>query len=1100
MKLIDLSVNRPVTVSMIIAILLFMGIISLQRIPIDLFPDIQKPVVRIQTRIPGSGPREVEQMVTQPIEREIATTENLVQMTSVSVEGRSEIRMAFRWNTNLDAAMMDLRQKLDMIRLLLPDEAEKPEIERFDPSADPILILDMSGPLDPDELRIYAEDHLAPHFDRVPGVAAVQVSGGAKREIRIEIDPDRLSKAGLTFNDVATVLRKENVAQPSGRMEEGRRELLVRTIAELRTAEQIGRLVLAERGSSRVRLQDVARVHETIAERREFARLDGQDCVQLEIFKENEANTLNVIDALQAKLKEIPLRKGIAVKTSYDQSMYIRDALGMVRTNAYIGGILAALILLLFLRNFRSAIIVSISMPVSILASFVPLYFTGISLNIFSLAGLALAVGLIVDNSIVILENIFRHMSEGASAHQASLTGTKEVETAVLASTTTTLAVFLPIVFVSGMAGQVFRDLSFSVAYVLGISELVAISLIPLAAARIFKRVAPLVAARKRVLDEEAVSTDDVQAGGEKSSKGPANVLTVEEQLSTDKQKKRLKRSRTEPFFNKLSHLIQTGYIWILTMVVGTLIRRVVFITIMALLFLITMYFLPALELFPRGSQRDYRIRLQAPPGLALEEADKVLKRAEQSLITSGQTETVSSTISDEGGVIKTELVILLKEAQTIPQALDNMHQLLVAQIPAGHSMEIQPISLLDDIMKEGRDPRTYGDIVFQIEGESLELLEQYTRKTRHELEKLPMIAEVMDTIPARKPEIRLILDRRLASDLGIRASELSETIQRALSGEVATSVLEGGRHIDIRIISQQASVASIEDIARLPLLVQSRTLNRTVPISRIARIERSTGPVEIQHYERQRVLYATARIASNHATGEALELLTNTEGSGTIDAIERPPGIRIRLGGAAQTMVESFSQLYFALAVAVVLVYMIMAAQFESLIHPFVVMFSVPLSLIGASLGLHFGNQQLSVTAFIGIIVLVGIAVNDAILLVSTTNLLRLRGLDRWEAITLAGQQRLRPIFMTTLTTVFGMIPLAWGLGPGSEFYEPLALVVIFGLLFATFLTLVLIPAVYVFIDDFGDILTFGVLRIRMTFFGWKKAAASSSDEHSRY
>lgn len=1081
MKIVDLSISRPVTVSMIIAMLVFLGAISLQRIAIDLFPEIQKPVVRIQTKISGSGPLEVEQLVTLPIEREIATTENLVQMTSKSVEGLSEIRLAFRWNTNLDATIMDLRQKLDIIQVLLPEEAEKPEIERFDPTADPVVILDMSGPMAPEKLRIYAEDTIAPHLDRVSGVAAVQVSGGAEREIRIEIDPDRLTASSLSFSDITELLRRENISQPSGRLEEGRKELLVRTLASLRTAEQIANLVIRRVGAKPVKLKDVALVEETTAERREFARLDGKECVKLRVFKENEANTLKVIDALLKKIESLPLSRGISIKTSYDQSTYIRDSLGMVRTNAYLGAFLAALVLLIFLRNIKSALIVSFSMPVSIVVSFVPLYFSGISLNIFSLAGLALAIGLIVDNSIVILENIFRKMSEGLNARQAALHGTKEVETAVLASTTTTMAVFLPIVFVSGMAGQVFKDLSFSVAYVLGISELVAISLIPLASARIFKGTAPLLAARYQRLmrskGSKHASDSDVSFSPQLPEMREINFIAQEEH-----------ESRFESISDSQSMRIQSFYTEVLNLFISSLPRRFFFVLSMTVLFFATILWLPSLELFPRGTQKEFRMRIQAPAGIALEEVDKLVLPAEIAFSNADQIQAVSSTITDNEGVIKADLVIIMNQSEQIEGVLEFLHGRIIEFIPAGYTVEIQPISILEDILKEGRDPRTYGDIVYFVEGEQMNLLENVTTQIRNKMASLPTVAETMDTIPARKPEIRIILDRERAADLGIRASQLSDTIQRALSGEVATTILESGRHTDIRIVSKGESIATVDDIARLPLLVDASMGNNTIPISRVALVERAMGPVEIQHFERERVLYATARVAAGHATGEVLEKLTNTDKDGSIDVMDIPAGVRIRLGGAAQTMVESFEQLSFALLVAVVLVYMIMAAQFESLSHPFVVMFSVPLSLIGATIGLHFGNQQLSVTAFIGIIVLVGIAVNDAILLVSTTNMLRMRGIDRWDAIVTAGQQRLRPIFMTTLTTVFAMMPLAWGIGPGAEFYKPLALVVIFGLLFATFLTLVLIPAVYIFVDDFGDIISFSILRIRMSISSFRR------------
>lgn len=1028
MGLTDICVKRPITTLMLMLVLIFFGMVAFFGLPRDLFPNISQPSLRVVTTYSGTAPQEMESLITESLEEVLTTVKGVKRIRSTSGEGYSNIVLDFDWGTKMDFAAMDVREKIDQVKGLLPEDADDPRIERFDPSAQPVIVINISSRsgaisrITPQELRQIAQYDMKPRLERLEGVAAVKVSGGRVPEILVAVDSARLEAYNISIDQVTQRLEEENLSRRGGRLEEARKEIIVRTAGEFTSVDEVKRVIVTSYEGTPIYLENLARVELVSKEQRDYARLNRSDCVELAVYKEAEGNTVRVSKAVQGMLER--LRKGfpaLEIFVSFDQSDYINESIQMVMGSARIGLFLTVIVLFLFLRSIRSTFVISLALPVSIIAAFMLFPMLRMSMNIFSLAGLALGVGMVVDNAIVILENIFRHITEGREPKQAAVTGTLEVGTAVMASTLTTLAVFLPIAFVKGLAGQIFRDLSCTVVFCLIFSLFVALTLIPMLSSRFLKR-----------KEEKTASIPS----GRESAKGPVMM-----------------------------------YSKMLGWVVETWVRRVVIVVIVVAVFIGSFAFVPGTEFFPSGVQREFEVSMRMPVGTSLPETDRIVRIAEGIIQRTAPGSALATRVLPCEG----HIIVTLKEIKGAEEALERVRERL--ERVAGADIRVRQISPLQGL---GAGSGGGSDIAIKVAGPDLDELRGLAQVVSQELELVDGLYDIGMGQGEGKPELQISIDRERAAGLGLSVDSIGSTIKSNLSGEVTTSMRRGNQEIDILVKGSQQSLQSVDSLRNL---VIRSPLGLQVPLYSVAEIRRALGPVEVEREERQRIMTVTAEVSKGVALGDVTGRLANPEHTGLLDKLSKPEGYSFKVGGASETMRDSFSALSVAMIIAVLLVYMVMAAQFESLIHPFVIMFSVPLSLIGVFPALALLGLKLSITAFIGVIMLAGIVVNNAIILIDYINILRARGLDRNDAILLAGRTRLRPIFMTATTTVFGMVPLALGLGPGAELYRPLAVVVISGLTLSTLLTLVFIPTVYCLVDDVQDLASLLVLKLKIMF-----------------
>ena len=1085
MKLVDISTRRRVTIGMFTLAALIFGFVSLSQLKINLLPDLAYPTLTVRTEYVGAAPVEIENLITKPIEEALGVVKNVQQLRSVSRTGQSDVVLEFAWGTNMDLARQDLRENLDA--LVLPLDADRPLILRFDPSLDPIMRYGLyeddadntriaegatesgvrtiadSESADSDEvsltrLRRLADEQIKKELESALGVAAVKISGGLEDEVQVLVDQQRLSQLGLEIEAVGRVLGAENVNLSGGRLEEGQQQFLVRTINQFQTVEQIANVIVDQRGGTPVYLRDIATVDLGHKERESITRIDGREAVEIAIYKEGDANTVAVAENIAAKLDRVNdlLPANVKLINIYDESTFINSAVGEVVNAGLIGGILAILILYLFLRDFRTTIIIGLSIPVSVVATFALMYWSDLSLNIMSLGGLALGIGLLVDNSIVVLENIARHKSLGKNIVQAAHDGAGEVGTAVIAATLTTVAVFFPLVFVRGIAGQLFRDQALTVTYSLLASLLVALTLIPM--------LASLGGPRSAAIDSirEAPPRTKVGRGVRSVRKVifntiPAWIGRIVFLIAGALSKAVGLIFRPFAFgFNRAYEVIAGLYP---SVVQWALNRRAVVLVIAFGLFLSSLGLTTQLgvELIPQMSQGEMLVEFRMPPGTPLEKTDAAMARVQSIALTEPNIRTTFSAAGsgnrldanpDEGGENWGELFVALANANNPSTEIDATATLRreLEQIPGLQYKFGKPT------LFSFRTP-----VEVEVSGYDLDQLKRVSDEIGQRMRTLDRFADVKTSMESGHPEVQIHFDRERASALGLKVHDIADRIVSQVRGDVATKYSWRDRKIDVLVRAREEDRASID---RLRQLVVNPESDRPVTLDAVARVVVETGPGEIRRANQQRV----AMINANLNYGDLGAAMDEVET--ILSGISLPTGTGVRLAGQSEEMTSSFRSLILALLLAVFLVYLVMASQFESLIHPLVIFFTIPLAGIGAILALWLTGSTISVVVFIGLILLAGIVVNNAIVLVDLINKLRQDGMEKTRAIVEAGRLRLRPILMTTLTTTLGLIPLAIGFGDGAEVRAPMAITVIGGLVVSTMLTLVVIPVMYSVLD----------------------------------
>ncbi|WHH60872.1 efflux RND transporter permease subunit [Petroclostridium sp. X23] len=1023
MKIHEISINRPVAILMCVMIVLVLGVVSLTHISVALIPDIEFPMAIVSTTYSGVGPQEIESIVTKPIENAVATVNNVKTIQSQSSEGNSMVMVEFNSGTDMDFAALQMREKIDMFKGMLPDDVSNPMVIKADPSMMPVVSMGVEGKSNEVELKTFIEDRIKPRLESLDGVASISVTGGKTREIRVELDPQKMAGYGITFNHISSALQTENLNLPGGSVEYGDKNLLIRTTGQFKSVEQIKNIPMTLSTGNIIYIRDVAEVKDDYQEVTSYTRMNGKDSISISVQKQTDANTLNVVNLVKEEMIKIQdEHSDIHMDLIFDQGEYIEKAIGNVAQSAILGGIFAVIVLFIFLKNIRTTFIIATSIPISVITTFIAVYFSGITINMISLGGLALGVGMLVDNSVVVLENIYRHRNEGYSRIEAAKLGTQEVGGAVMASTLTTVAVFLPIVFVQGMAGQIFKELALTVAFSLGASLLVSLTLIPMLSSKFLKMVKPHEASRAKTLNKVFDKWDDM--------------------------------------LNGLDHFYRKVLQWVLGH------RKTTAVTVAAIFILSLCAFpLIGMEYMPKTDQGQFSVNIELAQGVLLEETNKITQQVEKILMdipelekafvnvaTSGRGISLGDESSNTASITGT-LVSLNQRQRSTAQIVDEIRQKVKA-IPGAD------ITVSEASSSMGGGMGSSSPISIKISGPDMQKLEEISTQVVELVSSVEGTRQVESSIAEGRPEAQIYVNRDKASYYGLGTSQVASAIRTTITGQVATTYKVGGDEIDIRVQVPKEKRKDFQQLKNIKIVTASGV---EVSLTDIADVVLEEGPVAIGRENQQRYVSVTADIFGRDLGSVSRDI------DGKLSGLSVPSEYAITSGGEQKEMMESFVSLIQALLLAVLLVYMVMAAQFESLLHPFTIMFSIPLAYTGSLLGLLITGRSLSVNGFIGVIMLAGIVVNNAIVLVDYVNTLRATGMERREAILKAGPTRLRPILMTTLTTILGLLPMALGIGEGAEMQAPMATVVIGGLITSTILTLVIIPVIYTLFDDIG-------------------------------
>jgi HAE1 family hydrophobic/amphiphilic exporter-1 len=1010
-------ISRPILTTVVFLIVIILGVVSFSRLSIDLMPEITFPTISVVTTYSNVGPQEIEESISRPIEESLAAVQGVEEITSTSTEGRSVVRVSFNWGTDLDVAANDIRDRIDRVMSRLPEDIERPMIRKFDLSAFPIMQLGVSGSMSPLELRQLVEDQIKYRLERVPGVAAVDIRGGLYREIHVDLLAAKLKALNITPEIVLATLKKENRNVPAGLYTKGNYDVLVRTQGEYHDLDEIRNTVITIRNGAPIRISDVADVQDSWEEVTQKVRINGQDGLRIAINKQSGANTVNVAKAVKEEIarinRDVPQ---IQIVPLVDTSIYIQNSISNVGNSLLVGGFLAIVILFIFLRNVSSTIIISTAIPISIITTFGLMYFGGFTLNTITFGGLALGIGMLVDNAIVVLENIYRHREGGHDLKQSALIGSQEVWSAIIASTLTTLVVFFPVIFIRGMSGIIFQQMAYVVSFSLLCSLFVALTLIPMLSSRFLH----------------------FQAS------------------QHYKNENRLHRiyARSEETFQQVEQAYSRLLRWALNH------KKAVLITVLLLFIgsLIMVKFV-GVELMPAADEGEVRVNLEMAVGTRLELVDQATKTVENVVVQ--QVPEMVSMLSNIGGTgygassgshtaeVRITLVSRDQRKRSSEQVANDLRRALgglpgvTIRTRAGQGLFVLRMGTSDA-----------NSVSVEIRGYNLDTAHELARRVNAIVQEIPGITDTKISREEGSPEQIIRIDRQKAADLGLDVSRIGDALQTAVGGTQASYFREGGKQYKILV---RLSEADRQNLGELLDLTVSNSRGEPVVLRNVVTAVNQEGPVSIERKDQERIITITANFTGRDMGSVVSDIRQQ------LRYIPIPKDFAILFGGDYEEQQRAFKELMLGLVLAIFLIYLVMAGQFESFRDPLVVLFAIPMALIGVVIIMVLTGTVFSMQAFIGCIMLAGIVVNNAILLVDYTNQLRRnQGLTLSEAVQLSGSCRLRPILMTTLTTVLGLLPLSLGLGEGGETQAPLARVVIGGLLSSTMITLVLVPVIY--------------------------------------
>lgn len=1007
--MIKTSVKRPVGVIMIVVAIIALGAVSLRGLVIDLFPEIDLPVAVVATSYEDAAPEDVENLISRPLEGAVSSVEGIDTVQSQSQSGSSLVLMMFKNGVDLDQALLDVRERVDQVKDLLPDQSGDPNIMRFSPDQLPVMWVSLTGK-DATALTQIAEDEVVPYFERQGGVASVTVEGGKEREVQILIDQAKLEQYGVSTETLIQSLNGANQSASVGTVDKGNKDLQIRVTGEFESIDDIEDTIIQTEAGGTVHVEDIAEVKDTFADTGAQTLVNGESAVVLSIMKKTDSNTVDVANNINDSLDEINanVAEDVELEVVIDTSEFIQMSIDSVVSNILIGGAISVFILLLFLKSVRATIVIGLSIPIAIISTFILMYFTGESLNILTLGGLALGLGMMVDSSIVILENIYSYRQKGYSLFESATKGASELAPAVIASTTTTLVVFLPIVFVDGIASDLFTPLALTVSFSLIASLVVALTLVPMLSSKLLSK-----------------AMED---------KG--------------------RRYWFNSFLERVGNVYRSVLRWVLkhrkTTIAGTI------VTIAASLGLA--FFIGA-EFIPGADQGQIEISVETDTGSSLKHTESVTDKVNETLEDYEdiiETSFVSIGGDDFGGMGGGSVNTASYTMQLIPSSDRDR---TTTDIVKALDEDLKSIPSADITVSSMDSGMGFGDpIQLQLSGPEHEVLGELADNVVDEISDIEGIHNPESSAAQGVPQMSIEIDKEKASSYGLTQDQIIGQIQLQFTGQVATMYRESGQEMDVKLLYPEDERRTISDLEDLK--VQSPT-GATLSLSEIATFKESQGPVTLSRQNQQPQINVSSDIVDRDLNSIANDVEKKME------EMDLPEGYTYSMSGEAEDMIKSFSDLALALVFSIFLVYAVMAVQFENFLFPFIIMFSMPATIIGIVLGHFVMGISFSIPGFIGIIMLAGIVVNNSIILVDYIQILRRQGMDRYEAILEAGRSRLRPILMTTLTTVLAMVPLGLAIGEGAEMQQPLAVTIIFGLTVSSIFTLLLIPVVYTLFDD---------------------------------
>ena len=1009
MQISAIAISRPVFATMVVMAMIVFGLVAYSRIGVDLFPAVEFPVVTVNVIYEGSDPETMETDVAEPLEEAINTISGIKSLKSESSTGMTLILVEFQLSRNIDVATQDVRDKVTSIRANLPQGIEQPIIEKFDPDSAPILSVSFSGPVSIRELTKYADDVIKPRIEGVNGVGSVSIIGGREREVRIWLRVDDLQRHHVTADEVIAAIEKENLEYPGGRIETNDRELVVKTKGRLKSPADFEKIVVSTIGLVPVRLVDVATVEDGMEDFRTLSRLNGQRAVSLEVRRQSGENMLAVARGVKKRLEAFrdELPQGFEMTLTQDLSRFVTDSVNETQTGLLLGGCLAIVVILAFLRSWRGALVAAVTIPTTIITTYALMWASGFTLNIMSLLALSISVGMVIDDSIVVLENAYRQMEQGKNRRQAAFDGISEIGFAVIATSLAIVAVFVPVAFMDGLIGRFFVEFGLTVTFAVIVSTFVAIWLSPMLCSRVLK-VVP-------------------QHGW---------AFNVVEKLFLG----------IEAVYGRLLRWALKRRILVAALAVGVFIGSV-----MLLPFVGT-------EFAPEQDEAQFRVQVETPLGSSIDRTSRIIAEIERRLWSLPYVTNLYTTIGS-GQQDRVNYGAVLVQLPDKSERSLTQHELMAMARDVVADLSHTKISV-EYIPRVSGGGFRAAPIQYNLRGGDIDELEKIGIQMTERLGKIPGIVDVNLTYDSSKPEVAIWPDRERAADLGVSVETMGKAVQSLIGGRQISTFEDAGKMIDVRIRLAEGDRDRAEAIAALPVRTRSQEL---VEFRSLAHVEEGTGPVQIDRENRMRQVTVMANLEKSKPLGAAINDVLAIE-----QEIGLPSGVTTAFTGAADLMEETFGSMIFALVLAIVLIYMVLASQFESFVHPLTIMVSVPLSVGGALGALALTGLTLNIFSMIGMVMLMGLVTKNAILLVDYTNLLRRQqGIEKHEALLIAGPVRLRPILMTTFSTIAGMLPIALGMGAGSESRQPMGACVIGGLLTSTLLTLVVIPVVYSLLDD---------------------------------
>jgi len=1036
----ETAVKRRVTFIMLYIAAVGFGIYSLIHLKLDMYPDISFPLVVVITQYDGAAPEDIEELVTRPIEEGCAAVKGVEKIESDSKYNVSVVYVEFKWGTDIDQAKSDIHENIDMVRDNLPSDAKEPLVFSFDPSLEPILFFGVSGPYDQARLRDISVRQIEPQIERLPGVAAAETIGGLEREIQVRIRPEQLRAVSLSPQLVVDALRMENVQIPGGSLVYGQKEYSILPEGQFTSVDQIREIPVAVRGQAVIRLKDVADVVDTFQDITRYIHVNEKPGIMLMVRKQSGENSVESVKAVLDDLPNITARlpRGVRLNKIFSQADFIQRSIGNLSESSYLAVIITMLVLLVFLRRLTPSLIVASAIPISIIITFAAMDRVGMSLNIISFAGLALSVGMLVDNSIVVLESIYRHVELGAPPHEAAVKGTNEVDMAITASTLTSIAVFAPVLLVPGIAGALFRDMAMTICFSHAISLIVALTLVPLLCSIMLEK-------------DMATSVKKPLGAAGKIFWVLFFPLTFPWWIL---------KTYLGPFLAKVSlsflNAVNTSYVYLLNLCMRWRVTTVVVSVAALAAAILVLVFYVGTDYFPDEDQGMMLFQLKAEVGTDVETTEKYMKQAVRILRErTPEAEVVASDVgTGEGfaamfaegshaGVIRVRLSDMAKRKRSQQDIEKDLRKAFRA-IPGATVDTFMPFNITGG-----------ADLEIKIVGHDLDTAKQVGQKVMEIVKKDPDAADTTFSMTEGRPEYHVVYDRERLAALGLPAAIPSSVISTFFQGTIATLYREKGDEYYVRV---KAPRELRHDRRTLENLLVMTPTGKSVPLSSIARIESKLGPIKITRKDQKRVVTVSASSVGQDLGGFTKRIKKQ------LDAFQWPEGFSYMIGGGAEDFMESFQYLGLALLAALLLVFMVMASQFESLLEPFIIFLTIPFSVIGAAIALVVTGIPISIMAIIGEIVLVGIVTNNSIVLVDCANQrIEKDKMDYVTAVIAAGKMRLRPILMTALTTALGMIPLALVFGSGAEEWAPLARVIIGGLLLCTFVTLLVVPIFYI-------------------------------------